>query len=106
MTSSRFASLPVRAAVVLLVGVLSALTGACSDDDDKKDPGGACTDLCTGAGFSSSRVDDHPHETNCFCTGTGTVTAQACTNMCTSIGKTKSEPFGNGAQGPNACQCS
>lgn len=104
-SSSHSASLPVRAAVVLLVGVLAAVTG-CSDDDDKKDAGGACTDLCTGAGFSSSRVDDHPHETNCFCTGAGTVSAQACTNMCTSIGKTKSEPFGNGAQGPNACQCS
>lgn len=105
MTSSRFASLHGRAAVILLVGVLSALVGACSDDEDEKDPGKACTDLCTGAGFSSSRVDAQPHETNCFCTGTGTVSAQACTNMCTSIGKANSQPFGNGAQGPNACQC-
>ena len=105
MTSSHPSPLSVRAAVIVLVAVFTALAG-CSDDEDDKDPAGACTDLCTGAGFSSSRVDAQPHETNCFCTGNGTVSAQACTNMCTSIGKAKAEPFGKGAQGSNACQCS
>jgi len=106
MGNSRASVFSVRIAVLVLTGLLTALIGCSSDDEDSKDPATACTDLCTGAGFSSSRVDAHPHETNCFCTGNGTVSAAACTNMCTSLGKAKSEPFGNGAQGPNACQCS
>ncbi len=96
----------VRVATLATTALLITLAACGSDDEASKDPATACTDLCTGAGFTSSRVDAQPHETNCFCTGSGTVSAAACTNMCTSLGKTKSEPFGNGAQGPNACQCS
>lgn len=99
-------SLSVRASIVVLVAAFVSLAGCSGDDEGSKSPATACTDLCTGAGFSSSRVDDHPHETNCFCTGSGTVSAAACTTMCTSIGKSTSEPFGNGANGPDACQCS
>ena len=106
MHKSRFSPFSVRVAVLALTALVTTLSACASDDESTKDPASACTDLCTGAGFSSSRVDAQPHETNCFCTGSGTVSAAACTNMCTSLGKAKSEPFGNGAQGPNACQCS
>jgi hypothetical protein len=97
------------AAAVAAVGGLLVSIPACSDDDESggKDPSSTCAEMCTGAEFGSSRVDAHPHEINCFCTGgTGTVSATACTNMCSALGKTKSEPFGNGPQGPDACQCS
>ena len=94
--------------VVLAVGVVLVSVSACSSDDEaSKDPGAACKDVCSSAGFTSSRVDAQPHETNCFCTGgTGTVTPAACTEMCSALGKGKSEPFGAGPQGANACQCS
>jgi hypothetical protein len=100
--SSRVASvLVVLASVLVLV--------ACSSDDEaggSKTPAAGCTDLCTAAAFSGSRVDVQPNEINCFCTGgTADVAAAACTSMCTSIGKTKGAPFKSGATNFNACQC-
>ena len=95
----------VGAVLVSFVG-LAAATG-CSDDEESKsaDAAGGCQDMCTKTGFSTSRVDVQPNETNCFCTGNGTVTGQACTDMCKAIGKPGGEPFGSGSAGANACQC-
>lgn len=71
-----------------------------------KDATSSCKDLCTTAGFTSSRVDTQPKEVNCFCSGgTGTVTAAACTSMCTGVGKAKSQVFGQSAGASDACQC-
>ncbi|MCW5832957.1 MAG: hypothetical protein KIS78_11155 [Labilithrix sp.] len=85
--------------------LLVATTTGCGDDDDDGDVNAACDAMCKGAGFTSSRLEEHGHETNCFCTGgSGTVSADACTNMCKSTGKPGS-PFGSGPAGANACQC-
>ena len=96
-------------AICLLVTLFVSLV-ACSSDDEAgtKDPATSCNDLCTSAGFGDGRADVQPNEINCFCTGgSGTISATACTDMCSSIGKSKSEPFGSGAgQTANACQCS
>ncbi len=89
---------------------LAPFINACgSDDEAKKDAAGSCKDLCTSTGFSSSNVQEFPHEVNCTCSaGTGTVAAQACTNMCTAIGKAKGQPYknGGGTTPPDSCQCS
>ncbi|HVJ94047.1 MAG TPA: hypothetical protein VM580_29865 [Labilithrix sp.] len=92
-------------ALTLCTVSLVVLLAACSSDDDDKDPATACKDMCSAVGFSGSRIDNQPHELNCFCTGSGTVTPAACTDMCKSTGKAKGEPFGSGQSGPNACQC-
>lgn len=85
----------------------AVLAAGCSDDSEEtKSPAVACTDMCTKAGFSSGRADVQPHELNCFCTGAGTVTPAACTEMCSSQNK-KGSPFtsGQGVTSANACQC-
>jgi hypothetical protein len=82
---------------------------ACSSDDksESNDPTVACKDLCTASGFSSSRLDNQPNELNCFCSGgTGTVTAAACTNTCTSAGKKTAQPFKSSGGAFDSCQCS
>lgn len=96
--------------LVLTTTFVALTVLACSDDDDAAggggDVAGSCDTMCKGAGFTSSRVDQQPNETNCFCTGTGTITADACTNMCKSVGK-PGQPFGSGAgvTSANSCQC-
>lgn len=86
---------------------LAALV-ACSSDDaaSGKSAADSCKDMCTSAGFTSSRVDEQPNETNCFCTGSGTITPAACTSMCSGLGKAKSQPFTSNSPTANACQCS
>ncbi len=63
--------------------------------------------MCKGGGFTSSRVDVQPNETNCFCVGAGTVTAAACTDMCSRATGMPGAPFtsGAGVMSSNACQC-
>ncbi len=99
-----------RTALVCVTALLVAAAAACSDDDDassgSKSPEKACADVCAETKFSSSRVDVQPNETNCFCTGAGTMTTDACTNMCSSLGKSKAQAFGSAAGPANACQCS
>lgn len=100
MSTPRF-SLSRLTLTAIVLGAL-ALTVACGDDEETGDVKGSCDSMCKSAGFTASRLDEQPHELNCFCTGgTGTVTAEACTNMCKSAGK-PGEPFG---KGPDACQC-
>lgn len=107
----RFAPLSRPVLISVVVASLTALV-ACSDDDDSsgsKDPTSSCKDLCTGAGFSSSRVDVQSNETNCFCSGgTGTVTDAACTTMCKGSGKSKAQTFkaDKNAANMDSCQCS
>lgn len=96
-------SIAVAAAVFTIV--------ACSSDDasTNKDAAGACKDLCSAAGFGSSNAQEFPQEINCTCSGgTGTVAAQACTDMCTGIGRSKGQPYKNNGGGtpPDSCQCS
>ena len=97
----------VAAFVFAFVG-LTAATG-CSDDETTKaapDAAGACKDMCSRIGFATSRVDVQPNETNCFCSGAGTVTQDECTKMCTAIGKGTAQPFRSGAAaGDDSCQC-
>ena len=94
--------------MVLSVALVSMLVGACSSDDEASTatPTASCDSMCKGAGFTASRIDVQSNETNCFCTGTGTVTATACTEMCKSTGK-PGKPFRSGAAAAsdNACQC-
>src|SRR5688500_14688695 len=92
----------------MIVGALVASTGCDSDDDAagaKSDPAAACDSMCKGAGFSGSNVDSQPHETNCFCTGTGTVSAAVCTDMCSKATGKPGKPFRSGGNTDNACQC-
>lgn len=88
---------------------VSAVLLACSSDSSSSgsssDPASSCTSMCAKAGFASSRVDVQPNEINCFCTGTGTMTAAICTEGCTGLGKSKSQPFGSAAGKMDACQC-
>lgn len=92
--------------ILLSLLALTALLVACSSDSSSSsDPAGSCTSMCTKAGFASSRVDVQPNEINCFCTGTGTMTAAICTEGCTGLGKGKSQPFGSAAGKMDACQC-
>lgn len=92
--------------ILLSLLALTALLVACSSDSSSSsDPAGSCTSMCTKAGFASSRVDVQPNEINCFCTGTGTMTAAICTEGCTGLGKSKSQPFGSAAGKMDACQC-
>ena len=73
-----------------------------------KTPALACTDLCTGAGFTGGTSDVQSNETNCFCTGgSGTISDSACATMCTQAGKGSSTAFksGAGVTTANACQC-
>ncbi|MBX3206679.1 MAG: hypothetical protein KF764_16520 [Labilithrix sp.] len=104
MTSARV-GWGVGVVVLALVGL--AMVG-CSDDDKKAEPdaAGACKDMCSGIGFATSRVDVKPSETNCFCSGAGTVTQDECTKMCTAIGRGSAHPFRSGAAvGDDACRC-
>lgn len=104
MTSSTFAT---RLLLSLAVAAVMSAVPACSDDDEKSDPTAACDSMCKSTGFASSRVDAQPHETNCFCTGTGTVTPAACTDMCSKAAGKPGAPFtsGAGVTNANACQC-
>lgn len=93
--------------VVAVAFGLTAVAG-CSDDEEKAAPdaAGACKDMCSKIGFVQSRVDVQPNETNCFCSGAGTVTAEACTDMCKAIGKGTGQPFRSGAAAvDDSCQC-
>ncbi|MBX3222006.1 MAG: hypothetical protein KF795_15925 [Labilithrix sp.] len=104
MTSARV-GWGVGAVVLALVGLA---TVGCSDDDKKAEPdaAGACKDMCSGIGFATSRVDVQPSETNCFCSGAGTVTQDECTKMCTAVGRGSAHPFRSGAAvGDDACRC-
>lgn len=87
-----------------IVCSLAALSSACGDDDPPSDPKASCDSMCKKTGFTSSNLRDEGHELNCFCQGSGTVTEEACTEMCTDLGK-GGQPFGSGGNGPNACQC-
>jgi hypothetical protein len=104
-----FAGIARRCFSLAFVGLgLLVVTAACTDDDESSsDPKASCETMCKGAGFTSSKADQQPHELNCFCTGgTGTVAAAACTEMCTSVGKPgKTFRSGAGATTDNACQC-
>lgn len=92
--------------ILLSLLAVAALLVACSSDSStSSDPAGSCTSMCTKAGFASSRVDVQPNEINCFCTGTGAMTAAICTEGCTGLGKSKSQPFGSAAGKMDACQC-
>ena len=72
-----------------------------------KTPAQGCADLCTGAGFSDNNLDEQPNELNCFCTGgTGAVSDEACTTMCTDLGKSNAEAFSSTGGENNSCQCS
>lgn len=95
-------TLLVRTLVASLFLSSIVVVAACGDDDD---PNTACESMCKDSGFSSSRLDQHSHETNCFCLGgSGTVTASACTDMCKSVDKPGSV-FRSGGTTDNACQC-
>ena len=92
-----------KRSISLFVSALFVSLVACSGSDD---PASACTDLCTTAGFQDGRVDVQPNEINCFCTGgSGTVSDEACTNMCASTDKSGSQTFGTGPNLKDACQC-
>jgi hypothetical protein len=100
-----------RTVVLLAIALLAAVVG-CSDDEGEPgasagaNPESSCKDMCTSTGFSSSRVDVQPNETNCFCAGPGTVTTEACTQMCSALGKGKPAQFrSGGASKPDSCQC-
>jgi len=89
--------------------LLTLVVFACSSESSSsKDSGTVCKETCQAAGYADSKVDTQPNEVNCFCsTGTGTISADACKNMCSQLGKTKSAPFGgNGSKVLNSCQCS
>lgn len=92
--------------VSTVTALLVASSAACGSDDEvgSSDPTAACDSMCKGGGFTASRLDAQPNETNCFCTGAGTITAAACTDMCKSTGK-PGKPFGSGGATANACQC-
>lgn len=96
----------IRTLFVLATLIVSVL--ACSSSSDggtSTDKAGSCKDLCTKAGFTSSRLDEQPNEINCFCTGgSGNVDAKACTDMCTGFGK-KGATFKTSNQAVDACQC-
>lgn len=88
-----------------IVGVLVAFSAACgSDDESSADPKTSCDAMCKKTGFTASNVSDEGHEVNCFCQGSGTVTDEACTEMCQSLGKA-GKPFRSGGNANNACQC-
>lgn len=71
------------------------------------DPATSCKDLCTGAGYTSSNADVQSNEINCFCSGgTGTVSAESCTKLCTSLGKSSAMTFKSAGTVVNSCQCS
>lgn len=103
---SRKHSLVCRAFVSsLIVGALVAFSAACGGDDEASaDPKTSCDSMCKKTGFTGSNVSDEGHEVNCFCQGSGTVTDEACTSMCQSLGKT-GKPFRSGSSANNACQC-
>jgi hypothetical protein len=89
--------------LALVFGLALSVT-ACGGSAD---PETTCKDLCSGAGYSTSRVDSYPHEVNCFCTGgSGTVTAESCTKMCTDLGKTSAMTFKSTGTAVDSCQCS
>lgn len=91
---------------VVAIGLLAAPVACGGDDDAKKDPAATCTGMCTGAGFTAGRADVQPNELNCFCTGgSGTVSAAACTTLCSDLEAGAGAPF-SGSGGPlDACQC-
>ncbi len=93
-------------AITTILATATALGAqACSDDEaSSSDPAASCDSMCKGTGFTSSRLDAQPNETNCFCTGAGTVTAAACTEMCKATGK-PGKPFRSSGATDNACQC-
>src|SRR5687767_15004154 len=94
---------------VLSLAAVSAVIGliACSDDEAAPDVPGSCRELCTTSTFGSSRVDEQPNETNCFCSGgNGNVSDATCTNLCNKIGRPKAKTFNSGVGGnKDACQC-
>lgn len=91
--------------------VTVSLLAACGSDEPSTsgsaDPTASCAALCKSASFSGSRVDNQPNEINCFCTGGGgTVAAQACTDTCAKLGKSKAQAFKSTGGAVDACQCS
>jgi len=67
----------------------------------------SCKDMCTGAGFSDQTVDEATNEINCMCkSGSGIVSAEACTKMCSGTAKKTGKPFSSGGGQINSCQCS
>jgi hypothetical protein len=92
------------------------LTVSCSSDDGEDEVSGppvpkadaqkVCNDMCSETSFAESRVDILENETNCICTGPGTVTVEACQSMCQGINKPTSAPYKtSGAIRVDACQC-
>jgi hypothetical protein len=103
---------PTKLFTLSAVAALSSLL-ACSDDapaaPEKKDVGIACSEMCRDSGFTTFKKDEQPNEVNCFCSvgpASSVVKPEACTKMCTSIGKGGGKPFGATATGnADSCQC-
>ena len=94
----------IRFASGIAMAALAISLAACGGSADSET---SCKDLCTGAGYTNSSVDVQPHEVNCFCSGgSGTVSADACTKMCTDLGKSSAQTFKSGGTAVNSCQCS
>lgn len=92
-----------RASVASLLFGLALAAAGCGSAD----PATSCKDLCTGAGYSGANADVQSHEINCFCTGgTAPVSAESCTKLCTSLGKSSAMTFKSAGTVVNSCQCS
>ena len=97
--------------ILLSFALPLALLLACGDKDDDSgatgtvDAATACTDLCTGSGFSSGTVAEYDHEANCSCDGSGAVTDADCTDMCADIGWGAGETYSSTGGDINSCSC-
>lgn len=67
-----------------------------------------CSQMCLDAGFKSGSATTQLTAFECHCpTGTGTVTAEACQQLCEAAGRTGGVPttLGDPVSRANACRC-
>lgn len=62
--------------------------------------------MCEAEGFSDGTAEEVDHEVNCTCSGSGTVSAAACTEMCGDLSWAAGTAYSSTGGDIDSCQCS